>query len=51
MSKFQFIQAYTWLYGETKSKAEQTYKFYSESERKEIINIFENNARKSFYED
>lgn len=47
----KFITVYTWLYGETKSKAKQAYKSYSESERKEVIDIFENNARKSFYED
>ena len=47
----KFIIAYTWLYGEAKSKAKQAYKSYSESERKEIIDIFENNARKVFYED
>ena len=53
--KNDFITAYTWMYGETKKKAEGVYRRAMEIADygyiKEIINCYENNARRNFYDD
>lgn len=53
--KKDFINAYTWMYGSTKKQAEQTYRRAMEiadySYIREIINCFESNAKKAFYDD
>lgn len=53
--KKDFINAYTWMYGSTKKQAEQTYRRAMEIADygyiKEIINCFEENAKKAFYAD
>lgn len=49
--KRRFISAYQWLYGATKAEASKAYARYDDESRKVIISIFENNAKKSFYED
>ena len=54
-NKNQFVDAYVWLYGSTKKEAGKAYSRAMEiadySYIKEIIACFENNAKKSFYED
>lgn len=53
--KQDFIIAYTWMYGSTKSEASRTYAKAMEiadySYIKEIISCFKDNARRSFYDD
>lgn len=53
--KKDFIAAYTWMYGSTKKQAEGAYRRAMEIADygyvKEIINCFENNAKKEAYAD
>lgn len=53
--KSSFVTAYTWMYGETKKKAEGVYRRAMEIADygyiKEIIDCFENNAKNSFLND
>lgn len=53
--KNDFIAAYTWMYGESKKKAEAVYRRAMEIADygyvKEIINCFENNAKNATYAD
>ena len=53
--KNDFINAYTWMYGSTKKKAEGVFRRAMEIADygyiKEIIACFESNAKKSFYAD
>ena len=51
----RFIAAYTWMYGSTKKQAKSTFHRAMEIADygyvKEIIDCFENNAKKSAYTD
>lgn len=53
--KRDFITAYTWMYGGTKKQAEGTFRKAMEIADygyvKEIISCFEDNAKRSFYDD
>ena len=54
-NKNQFIAAYTWMYGSTKKVAERIYKSAMECADykyiREVVACFEDNARRSFYDD
>ena len=54
-SESQFVNAYTWSYGTTKAKAKQVYKDCKKDGDieyiKAIVDGFEGNAKKSFYND
>lgn len=54
-TKSEFIKAYTWMYGESKKKAEAVYRRAMEiadySYIKETINCFKDNAKMGFYDD
>ena len=47
--KQKFITAYSWLLGFTKREAEETYKTADEEYINVIIDVFERNAKLSFY--
>lgn len=53
--KSRFVTAYTWMYGSSKKQAESAYRRAMEIADygyvKEIVDCFENNAKRSFYED
>lgn len=53
--KADFVKAYTWMYGESKKKAEAAYRRAMEIADyeyvREIINCFENNAKNAAYAD
>lgn len=53
--KKNFIDAYTWMYGESKKKAESVYRRAMEIADygyiQEVISCFENNAKSSFNTD
>lgn len=46
-----FINAYAWLYGSTKKQAKEIYKNSSIEYIESIIECFNNNAKKAFYND
>ncbi|MCQ2978076.1 MAG: hypothetical protein MJ232_08685 [archaeon] len=50
----RFVNAFCWLYGTTKKEAVKTYKALKNNDINyinNIINCFENNAKKAFYND
>ena len=49
--KQRFINAYMRNYGTTKKEAMQTYKTLDNDFITAIIDVYENNAKKSFYND
>ena len=53
--KSDFVAAYTWMYGETKKKAEGVYKRAMEIADygyiREMIACFKDNAKRNFYSD
>ena len=49
--KKRLIDAYIWSYGTTKKEAMQAYKTLDNDFITAIIDIYENNAKKSFYND
>lgn len=53
--KDDFITAYTWMFGETKKKANEVYRRAMEiadySYIKEMINCYKNNCKRMFYND
>lgn len=49
--KAKFINAYTLAYGATKKEAEKVYKMVSKEYIDAIINGFNENARRVFYND
>ena len=50
-----FITAYCWMFGSTKKAAAEAFKKHMDARNecyiKAVIESFENNARKSFYDD
>jgi hypothetical protein len=49
--KKRFITAYTWLFGTTKKEAERVYKIAPQSYILGVIESFETNAIRAFFED
>lgn len=51
MNKQRFINAYIWLFGTTKKEASKAYKTASTEYIHQIIETFENNAKRAFITD
>ena len=50
-SEKEFIEAYCWMYGQTKKQAKFAYKIYSDKTIKDIVDTYKRNYKKAFYED
>lgn len=54
-TKNKFVEAYTWMYGSTKKKAESVYRRAMEiadyNYVREVIACFDGNAKKNFLDD